>query len=115
MTCHYLLKLQSKPKMTYDKTQMSNQVENPNNKNKYDLEERTALYGEAIIEFLKRLSRNTINDQLIRQLVRSGTSIGANYMEADGAVSKKTIKRGQIMVMGIWNILSMIPPMQQHR
>ena len=76
-------------KMTNDKAQMSNQAQNPNDKKEYDLEERTARFGEAIIEFVKTLSRDSINDPLIRQVVRSGTSIGANYMEADGAESKK--------------------------
>jgi four helix bundle protein len=56
---------------------------------KYDLEERTACFGEAIIDFAKRLPKGLVNDPLIRQLVRSGTSIGANYMEADGAESKR--------------------------
>ena len=60
-----------------------------NDKKEYDLEERTAWFGEAIIEFVKTLSRDPLNDPLIRQVVRSGTSIGANYMEADGAESKK--------------------------
>ena len=63
-----------------------------NNKKKYDLEERTALFGEAIINFAKSLSRSIVNDPLIRQVVRSGTSIGANYMEADGAESKKDFR-----------------------
>jgi len=76
-------------KMTNDKAQMSNQAQKPNDKKEYDLEERTAGFGEAIIEFVKTLSRDPINDPLIRQVVRSGTSIGANYMEADGAESKK--------------------------
>ena len=71
---------------------MTKPIENPNNKKKYDLEERTALFGEAIIEFAKRLSRSLVNDPLIRQVVRSGTSIGANYMEADGAESKKDFR-----------------------
>lgn len=59
---------------------------------KYDLEERTALFGEGIIDFVKLLSRNPVNDILIRQIVRSATSIGANYMEADGAESKKDFR-----------------------
>jgi four helix bundle protein len=63
-----------------------------NNKKKYDLEERTAQFGEAIIDFSKKLSMNLVNDPLIRQVVRSGTSIGANYMEADGAESKKDFR-----------------------
>ena len=62
------------------------------NNNKYDLEERTAVLGERIIDFVKTLPRNTINNELIRQIIRSGTSIGANYMEADGAESKKDFR-----------------------
>jgi four helix bundle protein len=67
---------------------MLNQVQNPNDK-KYDLEERTALFGEAIIDFVKKLPTTLINRPLISQIIRSSTSIGANYMEADGAESKK--------------------------
>ena len=58
----------------------------------YDLEERTARFGESIIDFAKTLPRNLINNQLIGQIIRSATSIGANYMEADGAESKKDFR-----------------------
>src|SRR3972149_6349540 len=68
---------------------MSNKVKNTNDKKIYDLEERTARFGEAIIEFVKTLPRDPINSPLISQIVRSATSIGANYVEADGAESKK--------------------------
>ena len=68
---------------------MSNQAQNPNDKKKYDLEERTAQFGEAIIELVKTFPRDPINSPLISQIVRSGTSIGANYVEADGAESRK--------------------------
>lgn len=61
-------------------------------KKKYDLEERTARFGENIIDFFKSLSKNVINNELIRQVVRSGTSIGANYEEADGAESKRDFR-----------------------
>ncbi len=71
---------------------MSNQAQNPNDKKKYDLEERTAQFGEAIIEFVKTLPKDPINSSLMSQIVRSGTSIGANYMEADGAESKKDFR-----------------------
>lgn len=64
----------------------------PNDKKKYDLEERTAKFGEDVIDFLKTVKANEINRPLISQLVRSSTSIGANYVEADGAVSKKDFK-----------------------
>jgi four helix bundle protein len=64
----------------------------PQEKKIYDLEERSAVFGEKIILFLKKVPRNTINDVLIRQLARAGTSVGANYSEADDAVSKKDFK-----------------------
>ncbi len=67
---------------------MPNQAQNPNAQ-KYDLEERTARFGEDIIEFVKSLKQDVINIPLINQLIRSATSVGANYMEADGAESKK--------------------------
>ena len=56
---------------------------------KYDLEERTAKFGEKIIEFAKELPKNVITLPLISQFVRSGTSVGANYCEADCAESRK--------------------------
>jgi len=58
----------------------------------FDLEERTALFGEAVIHFAKTISKNCITTPLISQVVRSGTSVGANYCEADDAVSKKDFK-----------------------
>jgi len=74
-----------------NKVQSSNETQNPNGK-VFDLEERTGRFGEAIIEFVKTLERNEINRPLIGQLVDAGTSIGANYMEADGAESKKDFR-----------------------
>jgi len=70
---------------------MTNEIQNPNDK-KFDLEERTAIFGENIIEFAKSLPRNPVTVPLISQVVRSGTSIGANYMEADGAESKSDFR-----------------------
>ncbi|PJB19448.1 four helix bundle protein [Candidatus Falkowbacteria bacterium CG_4_9_14_3_um_filter_36_9] len=58
----------------------------------YDLEERAALFGENIIKFCKKILLNNINKPLINQVVRSGTSIGANYMEANQASSNKDFK-----------------------
>ena len=56
---------------------------------KYDLEERTAKFGEEIIKFCRSLPNNEITKPLINQLVKCGTSVGANYCEADDAESKK--------------------------
>jgi len=61
-------------------------------KNKYDLEERTAKFGEEIIKFAKELLETAITKSIISQLVRAGTSIGANYCEADDAETKKDFK-----------------------
>ena len=60
-----------------------------NRSKKYNLEERTAIFGENVIEFTKKIPQNSITFPLITQLVRSGTSVGANYCEADCAESKK--------------------------
>src|SRR3972149_7313803 len=60
--------------------------------NNYDLEERTALFSESLIEFYKRCPKNAITIPLIDQGLRAGTSIGANYCEANGASSKKDFK-----------------------
>ena len=68
---------------------MSNQDQNPNRKNKFDLVERTSKFGEEVITLAKNLPDNPVNRPLINQFVRSGTSVGANYMEADCAESKK--------------------------
>ncbi len=61
-------------------------------KKSYDLEDRTAKFGENIIELCKEIPRNDINSPLVRQIVRSGTSVGANYLEANGASSKKDFR-----------------------
>mgnify|MGYP001586569926 CR=1 FL=1 len=55
----------------------------------YDLEERTAKFSKEIIEFCKLIPENSITRSIIVQLVKAGTSIGANYCEADDAESKK--------------------------
>src|SRR5579885_1995589 len=53
----------------------------------YDLLERTAQFGEAIVRFAKKIPQNPVNNRLIAQLVGAGTSIGAKFCEADDAVS----------------------------
>jgi S23 ribosomal protein. len=63
-------------------------AKNQRQKRVYDLEERTARFGEAIIDFTKTIPQNPVTNRIISQLVGAGTSVGANYAEAD-AVSKK--------------------------
>ena len=70
---------------------MSN-FESTKNVKKYDLEERTAKFGEDIIELCRKIPKNEITRPIINQLIRAATSVGANYCEADDAVSKKDFK-----------------------
>lgn len=56
--------------------------ESSNSKKPYDLEERTALFGESVIDFAKKVLVNPVTSRLIPQLVAAGTSVGANYREA---------------------------------
>jgi four helix bundle protein len=58
----------------------------------YDLEERTAKFGEQIILFAKKVPWDPVNNRLIDQLVGAGTSVGANYCEADDGVSRADFK-----------------------
>ncbi len=58
----------------------------------YNLEERVGRFDELIIDFCKGIKRNTITTPLIGQIIRSGTNIGNNYMEANQASSKKDFK-----------------------
>lgn len=58
----------------------------------YDLEERTGKFGEDVIAFCNSLPKTVITNPLIHQIIRSSTSIGANYMEANGASSKKDFR-----------------------
>ena len=55
----------------------------------YDLTERTAVFGERVIFFVQKMPKNLITLPLLSQLIRSGTSVGANYCEADHAESRK--------------------------
>lgn len=60
--------------------------------NSYDLEERTAKFSENVIGFIKSINRNSLNDSILRQLIRSATSVGANYCEANNASSKQDFR-----------------------
>lgn len=61
-------------------------------KKPYDLEERTARFSEQVITLCTQIKRDTINTPLLSQLIRSSTSIGANYCEANNASSKKDFR-----------------------
>ena len=74
--------------MAEDSESESSRVAKP----KFDLEERTAVYGESVIHFCERFPRTAITKPLIRQLVRASTSIGANYCEADESATKREFR-----------------------
>ena len=61
-------------------------------RHRFDLEERTARFGEAIVKFTKKIPRDPTNNRLIDQLVGCGTSVGGNYCEANEGVSKKDFR-----------------------
>ena len=65
---------------------------NITNNKKWNLEERKSKFGENAILFCKKVPRSPITDPLITQLVKAGSSVGANYCEADDAESKKDFK-----------------------
>ena len=58
----------------------------------FDLEKRTGKFGEEIIKFCKSIKQDIITKPIINQIIRSGTSVGANYCEANGASSKKDFR-----------------------
>ena len=63
------------------------------NQNKiYDLEERTALFAENIRDFCLKLPKNVASLEYVPQLIRSGSSPGANYIEANESIGDKDFK-----------------------
>ena len=50
------------------------------------------MFGEAVIDFAKKVPISPLTQRLVDQLVGAGTSVGANYCEADDAVSKKDFR-----------------------
>jgi four helix bundle protein len=58
----------------------------------FDLEERTAAFGNSAIMLAKTVPLTPITRPLVSQLVRSATSVGANYCEADDAESRADFK-----------------------
>ena len=58
----------------------------------YDLEERTAVFAERVRDFCLLLPKNAVNAEYIPQLIRSGSSPGANYIEANESIGDKDFK-----------------------
>lgn len=64
----------------------------PEYRHKFDLEERTAKFSVSILSFCRTITINYLSENQIRQLIKSATSIGANYMEANGSDSKRDFR-----------------------
>ena len=62
---------------------------NSTNSKRFDLEERCLLFSRQLLVFCKTTTKTISNIEIVKQLVRSGTSIGANYLEANDALGKK--------------------------
>ena len=60
--------------------------------NRYDLEERTALFAIRVRDLCLKLPKNLANVEYIPQLVRAGSSTGANYIEANEAIGDKDFR-----------------------
>ncbi len=63
----------------------------PNSK-RYDLEDRTFAFAKRVIAFIRNLPKTIANIEVMKQLVRASGSVGANYIEANGAVSRNDFK-----------------------
>jgi len=64
-------------------------VTNPKNSGHFDLEERTQRFAKTVLEFITYLPKNLPNEKIAKQIIRSAGSVGANYIEANEALSKK--------------------------
>ncbi len=60
-----------------------------NNSKHYDLEKRTLRFAKEVIDFVNTLPKSIANIEIIKQVVRSSGSVGANYIEANEALGKK--------------------------
>jgi four helix bundle protein len=55
----------------------------------YDLEERTLRFAKEVIELVNTLPKTMANVEIMKQIIRSSGSVGANYIEANESLSKK--------------------------
>jgi len=62
------------------------------NTKRYDLEDRTLVFSKQVREFVKKLPGSTANFEDGKQLIRASGSVGANYIEANEALSKKDFR-----------------------
>jgi four helix bundle protein len=77
------------PKSKYYQIQSKSKIQNPKSERVYDIRERIFRYGQRILDIADNLPSTKVCDVLKSQIVRSGTSIGANMEEADGTLTKR--------------------------
>jgi len=71
------------------------------NSKQYDLEERTLKFSREAITFVKSLPRNISNAEIANQLIRSATSIGANYYRSERVLKQEGLfDEGQDLPQG---------------
>lgn len=87
-------------------------MEKIKNTKRYDLEDRTLEYAKKVYRYIKGLSKDIGNHEIAKQLIRAAGSVGANYIEANEAISKKDfvlrikICRKEAKESGYWLKLS---------
>jgi four helix bundle protein len=62
------------------------------NTKQYDLEDRTLAFAKRVRAFVKKLPKTTANIEDEKQLIKASGSVGANYIEANEALSKKDFR-----------------------
>lgn len=65
------------------------QMTRAENSRQYDLEERTLKFAKEVMDFVDGLPKTIANTEIAKQIIRSSGSVGANYIEANEALSKK--------------------------
>lgn len=78
-----------KSQKTNNKKQINNKSQISNPKRVYDLEERTFQFAKSVRLFVKTLPKTIANIEDSKQVIKSSGSVGANYREANEALSKK--------------------------
>ncbi len=63
-------------------------TDSPPSARKYDLEDRTLAFADRTREWIRKLPKTLVNVEDCKQLLRSSGSVGANYREANNAISK---------------------------
>ena len=61
------------------------------NSKQYDLEDRTLKFSKRINDYSRRISKDIVHYEILKQLIRAAGSVGANYIEANEALSKRDL------------------------